>query len=479
MVARFLTPYMLAILPILEVILLVLVVLVLFNIIIFVHELGHFLAARWRGLQVDRFQIWFGKPIWKKEVNGVIYGLGWIPAGGFVALPQMAPMEAIEGSNENRAPLPAVKPIDKIIVAFAGPLFSLLLALFSAVFVWKIGKPADFNPSNEIGFVLPGSPADQAGLKVGDRILEINGRQVHGFAGSLDSITESIILSRGDTITFKIQRPGESTPLQIHSGFKTETSQWYQRRGLRDVGIESAGPAIVADVVKHSPAADAGLKTGDRILAIDGKPLFSLMQFSSYIKQQNWKTVRLGVQSKDGTTREVDVTPEKPLKPAGLEPKVGILWDMMGDVDVRIVHPAPLAQVTDSLRMMWVTITSVISPDSNIGVDHLSGPVGIAKMQYRLLQTEDGWRRILAFMVIFNVNLAVLNMLPFPVLDGGHITLALLERITGRPVKARPLEILQTICALVLISLMVFVTTKDIGDDVGRGGSSVELVFPE
>ena len=96
----------------------ILIVVALFNVIIFVHELGHFLAAKWRGLRVDRFQIWFGKPIWKKEINGVQYGLGWIPAGGFVALPQMAPMEAVEGKNrepgepeEKEKPLPPVKPI--------------------------------------------------------------------------------------------------------------------------------------------------------------------------------------------------------------------------------------------------------------------------------------------------------------------------------------------------------------------------------
>ena len=103
--------------------LVIFVVVIIFNIIIFVHELGHFLAARWRGLEVERFQIWFGKPIWKKTHNGVQYGLGWIPFGGFVALPQMAPMEAIEGENHSDKPLPPAKPIDKIIVAFAGPLF--------------------------------------------------------------------------------------------------------------------------------------------------------------------------------------------------------------------------------------------------------------------------------------------------------------------------------------------------------------------
>jgi regulator of sigma E protease len=129
--------------------------------------------------------------------------------------------------------------------------------------------------------------------------------------------------------------------------------------------------------------------------------------------------------------------------------------------------------------MMWVTITSVKASDSSIGVDHLSGPVGIGKMLYQLLQTDEGWRRILAFMVLFNVNLAVLNMLPFPVLDGGHITLAILEKIFGRPVKAKPLEILQTACALMLISLMLFVTSKDIGDGFGRDSKSrEETVFP-
>ena len=94
----------------------ILVVILIFNVIIFVHELGHFWAARWRGLKVERFQIWFGKPIWSKTHNGVQYGLGWLPFGGFVALPQMAPMEAIEGKNTNDKPLPPVKPIDKIIV---------------------------------------------------------------------------------------------------------------------------------------------------------------------------------------------------------------------------------------------------------------------------------------------------------------------------------------------------------------------------
>src|SRR5881396_3294423 len=116
-----------------RVILVIFEVLVIFNLLIVVHEIGHFLAARWRGLYVEKFGIWFGKPLWKKKINGVEYSLGSIPAGGFVALPQMAPMEAIEGGSEtDRAALPPVSPLDKIIVAFAGPLFSFMLALVFA-----------------------------------------------------------------------------------------------------------------------------------------------------------------------------------------------------------------------------------------------------------------------------------------------------------------------------------------------------------
>src|SRR5437588_2454364 len=123
-----------------RVVLIVLEVLILFNLLIVVHELGHFLAARWRGLYIEKFGVWFGKPIWKKTINGVQYSLGSLPFGGFVALPQLAPMDIIEGKADvEREKLPRISAIDKIIVAFAGPFFSLLLALAFAGIVWVVG----------------------------------------------------------------------------------------------------------------------------------------------------------------------------------------------------------------------------------------------------------------------------------------------------------------------------------------------------
>ena len=144
-------------------------VIVLFNALIIVHELGHFLAARWRGLVVERFGIWFGKPLFEREYGGVKYSLGTIPAGGFVALPQMAPMEAIEGKGEEvPKDLPPISVLDKIIVAFAGPLFSFGLAYVFAVIVWAVGKPvSESDTTTTIGYVIDGSPAQKAGLLLG------------------------------------------------------------------------------------------------------------------------------------------------------------------------------------------------------------------------------------------------------------------------------------------------------------------------
>src|ERR1700704_1205404 len=163
--------------------LILLEVLVLFNLLIVVHELGHFLAARWRGLYIEKFGIWFGKPIWKKTINGVQYSLGSLPFGGFVALPQLAPMDIIEGKAAmDRAKLPPISPLDKIIVAFAGPLFSFLLAIVFAVIIWTVGRPvSEAEATTTIGYVLPDSPAAEAGLKPGDKILSVDDHPVSRF----------------------------------------------------------------------------------------------------------------------------------------------------------------------------------------------------------------------------------------------------------------------------------------------------------
>src|SRR5256714_5445342 len=161
------------ILHIARVILIVFEVLALFNLLIVVHEIGHFLAARWRGLYVEKFGIWFGKPLWKKKINGVQYSLGSLPFGGFVALPQLAPMDIIEGKADvDREQLPPISALDKIIVAIAGPFFSLLLAFVFATIVWVVGYPvSESDMTTTIGYIMPDSPAVGAGVHDGGKDL--------------------------------------------------------------------------------------------------------------------------------------------------------------------------------------------------------------------------------------------------------------------------------------------------------------------
>ena len=451
----------------------------IFNIIIFVHELGHFLAAKWRGLRIDRFQIWFGTPIWKKEINGVQYGLGWIPAGGFVALPQMAPMEALEGGNKDGKPLPPITPLDKIIVAFAGPLFSILLALLSAVVVWGVGKPKDFIPTQIVGEVVEDSPAAKAGILPGDKIIQINGKPVDGFAGSLDSITEGIILSKGKQIEFTVERAGAPAPLKLVSEFQTQKTKWFQRSGLRQVGI---GPEIdhieLGSIVKGSPAEKAGFKDGDVLLSMNGQAFKESEKAVAFVKETGAKPIEFAI-SRGRQNADLTATPVVPVSPPGKGPMLGLGFYSAPYQNQGIVHPGPFKQVGDSLRMMWTTITSVVASDSSIGV---GPPQRAGRNRDPPVSTPANGRRLAAHPRLHGA----LQREPrraqhdaFPVLDGGHITLAILEKIFGRPVKARPLEILQTACALALISLMLFVTSKDIGDKFGHGpAAGQEVVFP-
>src|ERR1700736_5606436 len=202
---------------IIRVIFILLEVVLLFNLLIVVHELGHFLAARWRGLYIEGFGVWFGKPIWKKTINGVQYSLGSLPFGGFVKLPQLAPMDMIEGKADlDRARLPKISALDKIIVAIAGPLFSVLLALFFACVVWAVGHPvSESDLTTVIGYVEPNSPAAMAGLRPGDKILEVDDQRVTRFFGMNDSVVWNVVRSEGGVIPFKVEREGKVLSVNV------------------------------------------------------------------------------------------------------------------------------------------------------------------------------------------------------------------------------------------------------------------------
>lgn len=464
------------------------VVVLLFNFMIFIHELGHFLAAKWRGLEVEKFYIWFGKPIWKKTIGGVEYGIGSIPAGGYVALPQMAPMEAIEGGDsERRKELPPIKPIDKIIVAFAGPLFSFLLAFAAACAVWLFGKPADTVHSTVVGYVEAGSPAEKSGIQLGDKITAVDGVEVNRFLGGLDGLSENIMLSKNKSVDITFERDG--TEKTVTSKFLVDKTAWWERRAMRRIGVGYSDPLVISGIDDESPAARAGFEVGDKVESLNGVKIYSVPQMSDILKENIGTSVEAVVLRGDQeVTLPVDSIVPNDKITGEPQPKgrafIGARFETA--FDLSLINPSPGVQVKEGLLLMVSTLQAIMAKNSNIDIQHLSGPVGIGHAMFGFIRTDEALRRILWFMVVLNINLAIMNMMPLPVLDGGHIVLAIGEQLAGRPVKLRVLEFIQTGFVIVLLSLFAYITSKDIGGLIpgnkkepwGQGGMVWPIITP-
>jgi regulator of sigma E protease len=310
-----------------------------------------------------------------------------------------------------------------------------------------------------IGYVVPDSPAEKAGLRPGDKILAVDGKPVRRFLGMSDSVMWDVVRSEGKKIAVKFQRGTDVQTVWVEP-YKAETRGW-RRKSVRQLLVYPAETPIIEKVEPNTPAAAAGLRSGDIIRGFNDTPLYNPIALLEYISKHPDEELVLHVE-RGGSRFDTRVKPTLLRTGDEMKPRIGIQWDTSGIVSIQ--HPNPIEQVYNSVTSTLKTIGAVASPKSDVKLQHLSGPVGIGRIYYLLFQSERGWQLALWFSVILNVNLAILNLLPIPVLDGGHIVLALIESVRRKPVNMRVLEVVQTGCAVVIIGYMLYITFFDVQD---------------
>ncbi len=512
---------------------------------IFFHELGHFLAAKWRGLHIDAFALGF-KPFWRKKYNGVEYRLGWLPFGGYCEIPQVDATgdkpKAADGTELERA-----KPLDRAITAVAGPLFNVLFGLLLGCAVWFFGMPQDSPKMRELKVmsVDEKGPEYAAGLRKNDVIVKLNGKRffdtwAHFVSKILFTIgeVELEVLRDGKTHTVRyVPRPNPNAPEKMRaegiawpyfkvliplelvpkkgsvaekSGIRkgdillavdgTEISDFHEYQSMIDlsrgrelvldilrdgkkvqtkvtpvpiagldeeftrylvgVGIVPAkdGKGIrAASVSKALPAERAGLAVDDVLLAINGKEMNSPVDFIRAVHELKTKPFTLTYMRKN-VKKEVTLAAEK------------VVPHTIGVSILLRDHPTPWQLFMSTIDMSWKSLRGIVvglanklgltEKQSSIKPSHMSGPLGIGMVLFNSVHKSSLISGIY-FTVVISFALAIFNLLPFPVLDGGHIVFGLIEMALGRPLPNSLIKILSNIFVALLIGLMIFVTFSD------------------
>lgn len=410
------------------------------GVLIFVHEFGHFLAAKLSGIRVERFSLGFPPKMVGFRIGETEYCISWIPLGGYVKLAGQTDLGPEEGTG---APWEfSSKPLKvRAGVVLAGPLMNLFLAFFIFVGRAWIQGVVQYN-TTQVGWVRPGSPAEEVGISRGDRILEVGGRKVRTWREVGEGLAKLVGL--GGMV--KVERGGDTLEIFVSSWMKG------------DFGIKPSVPALVGSVVPGGPAERAGIQPGDTILAVDGTEVRDWYGMWKLIRARPGKTVEI-IWKRDGRTFEGEVTLES-YKEEGKS--IGRLGVIMGLPRRRVGLLGGIgAGMLDTYTVLKVTfdfLEGLVS--GKVSAKLLGGPVMIAHMAGQ--QARAGMGALFLFVALLSVNLAVLNVLPVPVLDGGHLVLLGIEGILGRPLSAKGRAVVQYVGMALLVLLMVYVTINDI-----------------
>ncbi len=423
-------------------------VVLLFGASVFVHEFGHFWVARRRGLKVEEFSIGFGPKIFGWMRDGVAYSWRWIPAGGYVKLPQMVTAESLEGETQEQEPLPPASPGSKILVALAGPVMNVVFAFVIASAIYFLGLPRPANPA-VIGMVPPDSPAAKLGIRAGDRIVAVDGKPVKTW----QEVQQTTALALTNVLPVTIQRDGTRTTYHLPAIVNQELD-------VKVLELEPSGRPSIASVSRDGAGAEAGLKKGDEVISFAGIPIADQQQLIDLIRKRPEKTTPMEIQR--GSERlKLTVTPQA--VPGANTGILGVMLIPNSTVIYQVERPGPLpwTMVGQVCQQTFGTLAALFhGKRSGVGVGDLSGPPGILAMLAAEVKTD--YRLALKFMVLLNISLAILNLLPIPVLDGGHITLSIFEKVRGRPLNPRIQGALTTGFAVLLISFMLYVSFNDV-----------------
>ncbi|WP_130802593.1 RIP metalloprotease RseP [Acinetobacter ihumii] len=404
--------------------------------LIAIHEFGHYWVARKLGVKVQVYSIGFGPTLlkWTSKKSGIQYQLSALPLGGYVKM-----LDEREG-NVAEADLPYAfnrqSPWKRIAIVAAGPLINLL---FAVVLFWILFIPSQEQLNTRIGKVLPNTPAAQVDLKVGDKILAVDGRET----ATWEKLNFALVDRAGETgqIQMLVDRDGseKTVNLPIHSFLKDQSQSALDVLGFLPYRPEM--PAVIHQLSEDGAAVRQGMKVGDQIMAINGIKMKDWFDVVDVVQKSPEKLLKIDV-LRDGQMVHLQVMPQ------GKRDNMGNTTGMLGvqSNPGKVNIPAEYKQtiqynpaealvmaVDKTTQISGMILNSIVKMFRGlIGLDNLSGPITIAKVAGQ--SAEMGWQTFISFMALMSVSLGILNLLPIPMLDGGHLVYYFVEAIRGKPV---------------------------------------------
>jgi regulator of sigma E protease len=430
--------------------------LVLIGVMILVHELGHFWAARAFDVKVDIFSFGFGPRLFGFQRGETDYRFSLFLFGGYVKMAGDQPSD--EGANDPRGFM--AKPRwQRLIIAFAGPFMNIVLSVgvLTGLFMVRFEKIIDDNGA-VIGHIMPDSPAARAGIQPGDKIVRLNGKDNPDW----EDIITAEIASVARPITVSYERQG-------HVYSTSVTPALEEKSGLGDAGWSGQNEIQIVGVTAGMPAASAGLKTGDLLLNVNNVPIHSRFTLPEVIRKSEGKPVTLEYK-RDGVMHKVALVPVFKNLDGSARWMIGVSPDVKWHIQkTSLSFPAALQESLRQNRKYGTLIVDLLGGiiERRMPAKNLQGPVGIAQQARQAAQ--DGPAAFLTLMSLVSLNLAILNLLPIPILDGAMILTLVIEMIMGRDISLNLKEAMLKLGFIFLMMLMVFVLYNDIARRITPG----------